>query len=299
MSPMLLRRWVPPGCLQMQEELRSDPHLQQKYELLDKLLATEQEDALFSASQIGPIREFQGFLLRRFQGRWTLQQASSLSVADVLTDWISEEQRPFATGLFIAAKRAWNIIAPRVRRFECQELEIPAMGEDPNEVSIMWWLRSERDDCPMCLQSLTLLRWLLHLHNDWLERAEECIEMRDDAPAEPCCLANALPPYFFQYEPGSLEQWAKEAAQPTSEKFDWALAASRARQVFAGRRRVKLEKIEMYHFMGEGRQTARPRFQIDLPEARSQLLLRLLSNGQQQDHCLQLLIQMEASFYFT
>lgn len=29
MSPMLLRRWVPPGCLQMQEELRSDPHLQQ------------------------------------------------------------------------------------------------------------------------------------------------------------------------------------------------------------------------------------------------------------------------------
>lgn len=37
-----------------------------------------------------------------------------------------------------------------------------------------------------------------------------------------------------------------------SEKFDWALAASRARQVFAGRRRVKLEKIEMYHFMGEG-----------------------------------------------
>ena len=117
------------------------------------------------------------------------------------------------------------------------------MGEDPNEVSIMWWLRSERDDCPMCLQSLTLLRWLLHLHNDWLERAEECIEMRDDAPAEPCCLADALPPYFFQYEPGhripgfllvlafllfcefhsivqtplgSLEHWAKEAAQPTS-----------------------------------------------------------------------------------
>ena len=38
-----------------------------------------------------------------------------------------------------------------------------------------------------------------------------------------------------------------------SEKFDWALAASRARQVFAGRRRVKLEKIEMYHFMGEGK----------------------------------------------
>lgn len=89
-----------------------------------------------------------------------------------------------------------------MRRFECQELEIPAMGEDPNEVSIMWWLRSERDDCPMCLQSLTLLRWLLHLHNDWLERAEECIEMRDDALAEPCCLADALPPYFFQYEPG-------------------------------------------------------------------------------------------------
>ena len=89
-----------------------------------------------------------------------------------------------------------------MRRFECQELEIPAMGEDPNEVSIMWWLRSERDDCPMCLQSLTLLRWLLHLHNDWLERAEECIDMRDDAPAEPCCLADALPPYFFQYEPG-------------------------------------------------------------------------------------------------
>ena len=102
--PVMLQRF---GLCKIARKLR-------KYELLDKLLATEQEDALFSASQIGPIREslgesfitmfiqdfpcilhaftaftlrFQSFLLRRFQGRWTLQQASSLSVADVLTDW--------------------------------------------------------------------------------------------------------------------------------------------------------------------------------------------------------------------
>ena len=115
---------------------------------------------------------------------------------------ISGESQPFARSLFAAAQKAWNIVAPQVRRFECQEIEIPAMSEEPAEVSILWWLRSDREDCPRSLQSLTLLRWLVELHNGLLDVAVECAETHD-AIAEPVCLADALRPYFFHYQPGS------------------------------------------------------------------------------------------------
>lgn len=216
-----------------------------------------------------------------------------LSVAEVIEGWISSESQAFARSLFAAAQKAWNIVAPQVRRFECQEIQIPAMSEEPAEVPILWWLRSDREDCPRSLQSLTLLRWLVELHNGLLDVAVECAETHD-AIAEAVCLADALRPYFFHYQPGSLEHWAKEAAQPMqSEKFDWALAAGRVRKVFTGVRRLLPDKIQVFHFRDEGRRSTRPRFQTDLPEAGKQLLLKLLPGGQQQDQSLQLLLQME------
>ena len=115
---------------------------------------------------------------------------------------ISSESQAFARSLFAAAQKAWNIVAPQVRRFECQVIQIPAMSEEPAEVLILWWLRSDREDCPRSLQSLTLLRWLVELHNGLLDVAVECAETHD-AIAEAVCLADALRPYFFQYQPGS------------------------------------------------------------------------------------------------
>ena len=104
-------------------------------------------------------------------------------------------------GLFTAAQKAWNVVAPEIRNFECRDIEIPLMAEDPREVPILWWLRSERDDSPKSLQSLTLLRWLVGLHNQLLHVAMESAEMHDAIP-EPTCLADALQPYFFSYQPG-------------------------------------------------------------------------------------------------
>lgn len=111
------------------------------------------------------------------------------------------DSQPLAWTMFGAAQKAWNIVAPQIDHFECREIQIPLMADEPREVPILWWLRSERQDSPMSLQSLTLLRWLLEQHNRLLDLAAEAAEMHD-AIAVPCCLADALPPYFFAYQPG-------------------------------------------------------------------------------------------------
>ena len=117
---------------------------------------------------------------------------------------IPEDSKQLAGDLFTAAVRAWNLLTPRKCQFECKEIEIPQMSVDPKEVPIICWLRSDSEDCPESLQCLVLLRELLESHNNLLNIAMNSAEMRDEARPAPCCLADALRPYFLHYEPGSL-----------------------------------------------------------------------------------------------
>ncbi|CAK8993270.1 unnamed protein product [Durusdinium trenchii] len=293
MLPSLLRRWTPLDSLHMQEDLRSDPALMEKYQLVFEVVNSETD--LFIASQLEPIVSFQNFLLGRFQGRWSKVEAQKLNVEQVLEEVPADRDQ--AAKLFAAAQKAWNLVAPQVDRFECQDIQIPQMSENPQEVPIMWWLRSESSDCPQSLKSLVLLRWLVDKHNAWLTHAARAPEMQHDAIQAPCCLTDALQPYFLHYEQGKVQLWAKEATQvhctSKPERFDYAMVAGRVHELFMGARPVDRDRIEMYIFRSEGR-AARPQFQTSLSEAGQELLLRLLSTGPQQDKCLQLLLQMEA-----
>ncbi|CAE7210147.1 unnamed protein product [Symbiodinium sp. KB8] len=295
MLPLVMRSWLPISGMHMMDELKGNPETARTYPLL--LRAFEREADLITVSRLPHIAAFQDFFLRQCRG-WTMHRAMEMTVGDVIDKEMPETLQPLARSLFKGAQEAWNMVAPKAKlNYQCRrEIRLTSMPSDPYEVPAAAWLRAECEECPRSLEALLLVRHLVDLHNELVGLSVEALNLNQDDLAN-CCLADALPPYFFSYEPGSLDQWAIEAAQSNvverQLRFDWVSAASRVHALFSGVRRILPDQISLMTFLGQT-PLQRPRSQQKLTEAVKQQLQRSVNTGLLQEACLTVLRDMEA-----